>query len=103
MVQLAPRENPYLAGPDGFGGPRPISEETASAIDAEVLRIISESHEEAKRLLVQHRPALDKLAEALLARETLDEQEILSVTGLSPAGEARSAPRSQPPSGSPPQ
>ncbi len=102
MVQLAPRENPYLAGPDGFGGPSPISEETASAVDAEVLRIIRESHEEAKRLLVEHRPALDKLAEALLAHETLDEQEILKVTGLSPAGEVRSAPRSRPPSSSPP-
>jgi cell division protease FtsH len=68
MVQLAPRENPYLAGPDGFGGPRPISETTASLVDAEVLRIINESHDEAKRLLETHRGALDKLAEALLSQ-----------------------------------
>jgi len=84
MVQLAPRENPYLAGPDGFGGRSPISETTASAVDAEVLRIIRESHEEAKRLLETNRGALDKLAEALLSRETLDEREILDVTGLTP-------------------
>ena len=84
MVQLAPRENPYLAGHDGFGGPRPISEETASLVDAEVLRIIRESHDEAKRLLEEHRGALDKLAEALLSQETLDEREILEVTGLTP-------------------
>jgi len=84
MVQLAPRENPYLAGPDGFGGPRPISETTASLVDAEVLRIINESHDEAKRLLETHRGALDKLAEALLSHETLDEREILDVTGLTP-------------------
>jgi cell division protease FtsH len=84
MVQLAPRENPYLAGPDGFGGPRPISETTASLVDAEVLRIINESHDEAKRLLEKHRDALDKLAEALLSHETLDEREILDVTGLTP-------------------
>ena len=84
MVQLAPPENPYLAGPDGFGGPKPISEETASLVDAEVLRIIRESHDEAKRLLEEHRGALDKLAEALLSHETLDEREILDVTGLTP-------------------
>ena len=85
MVQLAPRENPYLGLMDGYGASRPYSEETASAVDAEVLRIIRESHEEAKRLLVKNRAALDALAEALLARETLDEQEILQVTGLPPA------------------
>jgi len=85
MVQLAPRENPYLAGLDGYGGPKSFSEETARAIDAEVLRIIAESHDEARRLLVEHREELDALASALLERETLDEREILEVTGLPPA------------------
>jgi cell division protease FtsH len=84
MVQLAPRQNPYLA-PTGFGGERPFSEETARILYAEVLRIIGESHAEARRLLVEHRKALDALVEALLARETLDEHEILAVTGLPPA------------------
>jgi cell division protease FtsH len=90
LVQLAPRENPYLAGAGGFTGPKPFSEATAEAIDAEVLRIIGESHEEAKRLLVEHRKQLDALAEALVSRETLNEQEILEVTGLprAPALEA---------------
>jgi cell division protease FtsH len=91
MVQLAPRQNPYLAGSDGYGGygvyggVRPFSEETAREIDAEVQRIIGESHDEARRLLTKHREQLDALAQALLARETLDEEEILEVTGLSPA------------------
>jgi cell division protease FtsH len=83
MVQLAPRENPYLGR--GFGGEKPFSEETARVIDAEVQRIINESHEQAKRLLNEHRDQLDALVEALLARETLDEKEILRVTGLPPA------------------
>ena len=85
LVELAPRDNPYLAGPGGYGGVKPFSEETAQAIDAEVRRIIGESHDEAKRLLNLHRKQLDALAEALLARETLNEQEILEVTGLPPA------------------
>ena len=85
MVQLAPRENPYLPGAEGYGAGRPYSEQTASAVDEEVLRILRESHEQAVRLLTKHRAALDALAQALLARETLDEQEILQVTGLPPA------------------
>jgi cell division protease FtsH len=83
MVQLAARENPYLTS--AYGGAKPFSEDTARVIDAEVLRIINESHEAAKGLLSKHRKQLDALATALLARETLDEQEILAVTGLPPA------------------
>jgi cell division protease FtsH len=82
LVQLAPQENPYLGGSGGYVGPRPFSEETAEAIDAEVRRIIDESHDEARRLLSAHRKQLDALAEALLSRETLSEHEILEVTGL---------------------
>ena len=90
MVQLAPRENPYLAGLNGQGSTRPLSEETARAVDTEVHRIIGESHEEARRLLTRYRKQLDSLAEALLARETLDEGEILEVTGLPPAARLES-------------
>jgi cell division protease FtsH len=85
LVQLAPRENPYLGGSGGYTGDKPFSEATAEAIDAEVLKIIGESHEEARRLLSEHRKQLDALAEALVSRETLNEQEILKVTGLPPA------------------
>ena len=81
-VELAPRENPYLSGANGYAGAKPFSEETAEAIDAEVLKIIGESHDEAKRLLNAHRKQLDALVEALLLRETLNEQEILDATGL---------------------
>jgi cell division protease FtsH len=85
LVQLAPRENPYLSNAGGYAGTRPFSEQTAEAIDTEVLKIIGESHDKARRLLFAHRKQLDALAEALLARETLNEQEILEVTGLPPA------------------
>ncbi|HLV26936.1 MAG TPA: ATP-dependent zinc metalloprotease FtsH [Gemmatimonadales bacterium] len=84
MVQLAPRENPYLGGGDGYGTTKPFSEETARIIDAEVLRIISECHDEAWRLLSKYRKQLDDLASALLENETLDEAGILEVTGLTP-------------------
>ncbi|MES3025548.1 MAG: ATP-dependent zinc metalloprotease FtsH [Pseudomonadota bacterium] len=85
MVQLAPRQNPYLGNGAGFGGEKPFSEETARRIDLEVHRIINDCYDEAVRLLSKHRKALDALVRALLERETLDEKEILDVTGLPPA------------------
>jgi cell division protease FtsH len=85
MVQLAERENPYLGSPFGSRSAGQLSEETARTIDAEVHRTIEESHAEAQRLLTEHRRQLDALAEALLVRETLDEEAILAVTGLSRA------------------
>jgi cell division protease FtsH len=85
MVQVAPRQNPYLGVAYAGGGGEPFSEETARLVDTEVFRIIDESHDQAKTLLGKHRKQLDALAQALLARETLDEQEILAVTGLPPA------------------
>jgi cell division protease FtsH len=92
LVQYAPRGNPYLGNTPNFGADRPFSEQTANAIDAEVRRIIGDSYDEALRLLHAHRDALDKLVAALLKRETLDENEILEVTGLPPAAPLQSAP-----------
>jgi len=85
MVQLAPRQNDWTGGGGGYFGAKPYSEETARIIDEEVVRIIGECHEDAKRLLEQNRGALDALVAALMERESLDEAEILAVTGLTPA------------------
>ena len=90
MVQLAPRQNNYLGGT--FPGTKPFSEQTGREIDAEVQRIIDECHADARSLLIAHRSALDALVAALLARETLGEQEILKVTGLPPAPELATKP-----------
>jgi cell division protease FtsH len=84
MVQLAPPQNPYL-GMEGFAGPKPYSEDTARIIDAEVRSIIAGCEEQARKLLTTHRRELDALVQALLAHETLDEHQILEVTGLPPA------------------
>jgi cell division protease FtsH len=92
MVQLAPPQNAYLGTGGAFMGDKPYSEETASRIDAEVQRIIHGCHEEAKRLLRDNRQSLDSLVRALLAKETLSEQEILEATGLPPAPDLQSRP-----------
>ena len=57
----------------------------------EVQKIIRDSHARATELLASHRKELDALVGALLARETLDEEDILEVTGLPPAPALESA------------
>lgn len=84
MIQLSPKVNPYLGTMAG-GNSQQVSEYTARLVDEEVLRIINECHDEARRLLTEHRRELDALTNALLSRETLSEKEILEVTGLPPA------------------
>ncbi len=64
---------------------QPYSEATAERIDAEVHRIVEECQGEATRLLATHRGQLVALATALLKAESLDEGEILDITGLRPA------------------
>jgi cell division protease FtsH len=86
-VTLAPREDPFLRsdGFSGFGGSKPYSETTAEIVDSEVERILQECYAEGVRLIREHRVELDRLATALLEQETLDEQEIIRVTGIKPA------------------
>ena len=50
-----------------------VSEHTRQRVDAEVKRIVGEAHDEAIRLLTEHRERLDSLAEALMRAETLDQ------------------------------
>jgi cell division protease FtsH len=93
-VTLAPREDPFLARDpfSGFGGSRPYSEATAEVVDAEVERILQECYAEGVRMIREHRAELDRLAQALLEHETLDEQEIIKVTGIRPAPRTAEAP-----------
>jgi cell division protease FtsH len=48
------------------------SEQTAREIDSEVRRIVNEQYERAKKILLERREGLDKIADALLEYETLD-------------------------------
>jgi cell division protease FtsH len=56
-----------------------LSEETKRLRDSEQARLTDGAYAEAKRLLTKHRAALDRVAEALLRRETLDRQELQAI------------------------
>ncbi|MFJ3960331.1 ATP-dependent zinc metalloprotease FtsH [Streptomyces sp. NPDC090036] len=55
---------------------------TLDAVDHEMRRIVDECYIEACRLLREHRPQLDALAQALLANETLDEPAAYAAAGI---------------------
>src|SRR5256885_2312347 len=55
---------------------REISDRTAEIVDTELKRILSEAYERARTIVTDHRAALDRLASALLERETLDRDEV---------------------------
>ena len=58
---------------------RGYSEKTAVEIDEEVMKIINSQYERVRRLLVVNKGLLEKLATALLDKETLDSEEINAV------------------------
>ena len=62
---------------------RQFSEHTLQLIDGEVGRILREQSDRATRMLTDQRGRLEKLAEALLAKEELDDNEIEEILGKS--------------------
>jgi cell division protease FtsH len=72
------REEMVFLGRD-FAEHKDYSEQTAIEIDGEVRRIVTESYERAKAVVVEHLEKLKGLAEALLDYETLDGAEIDSI------------------------
>lgn len=55
---------------------KPYSEKTAEAIDAEIKKLSNEAASRAENVLKANKAILDKLAEELLAHETLEEAEL---------------------------
>jgi cell division protease FtsH len=58
--------------PAGLSERRPYSEQTAQAIDSEIVKLLADSRERVRATLIEKRDLLDELARALLAHETLD-------------------------------
>jgi cell division protease FtsH len=77
------------------------SEETAINIDKEVKRIVMEQYERARQIIIEHRDALDRLAQELLSRETLDSVQIRRVVAGLPLDEDGPSPRTEPETGKP--
>ncbi|MEE9298289.1 MAG: ATP-dependent zinc metalloprotease FtsH [Acidimicrobiia bacterium] len=70
FVQFEQGDEPFL-GRD-LARAKEYADNTAAEIDNEVRRVLGQALEDAHRILVANRPALDRMAEALIEQETLD-------------------------------
>jgi len=66
------------------------SDEEARLIGAEVRRLIDEAHDRSRRVLTESRAALDRIADALLERETLSSDELKALAAGGPPVHASS-------------
>jgi cell division protease FtsH len=65
--------------------PRQYSEETAALIDRETKLLVEDAHEQARRLLREHRAELDTLANELLTSEIVEQSRVMEIVKM--AGE----------------
>ena len=75
LMGLATQENQYLSGRTVLN----CGDDTATEVDHEVMVLLHNSYEEAKRLIGSHREALDKIAAYLIRRETITGKEFMKI------------------------
>jgi cell division protease FtsH len=69
------------------------SADTAIQIDTEVKRMVMEGYETARRILVEHTPVLERIAQALLEYETLEGEDLNVLISGAPLVKAKPVPR----------
>ena len=75
LMGLAARQDQYLSGRTVMD----CGEATAAAVDDEVMRILKDSYEEAKRMLAENRDVLDQIAAFLIEKETITGKEFMQI------------------------
>jgi cell division protease FtsH len=75
MVAMETVQNQYLGGDTSLS----CSETTAADIDARVVALVKAEHEKAKKLLMEHRDDLDRLAMYLYRKETITGEEFMNI------------------------
>lgn len=75
LMGLASQENRYLDGRVVMN----CGDATVAEVDKEVMRILDEAYEEAKRLLRENRDVMDQIAEFLIEKETITGKEFMQI------------------------
>ena len=75
LMGLESPANQYLEGRTVLN----CADVTAADIDKEVMQLLKDSYEEAKRLLIGHRRTLDQIAEFLITKETITGKEFMEI------------------------
>ena len=75
LIGLETVESKYLDGKAAMH----CGDATAAEVDKEVMKLLKESYEKAKELLIENREALDKIAEFLIEKETITGKEFMKI------------------------
>jgi cell division protease FtsH len=81
-VALGRQQGNMFLGRD-IASERDFSEETAAAVDDEVRNLVDQAYRRSKAVLVDNRHVLDRLAEMLIERETVDAEELQDLLATS--------------------
>lgn len=82
MVAMETVTNKYLGGDTSLA----CAPETQKYIDAKVVSVVKEQHAKAKKIIEDHRPALDALAKYLYEKETITGKEFMDILRAQTAG-----------------
>ncbi|NJL84810.1 MAG: ATP-dependent metallopeptidase FtsH/Yme1/Tma family protein [Leptolyngbyaceae cyanobacterium SM1_1_3] len=74
-VALGRQQGNMFLGRD-IASERDFSEETAAAIDSEVRQLVDQAYTRAKQVLTENKAILDRLADMLVEKETVDAEEL---------------------------
>ncbi|MCR5625336.1 MAG: ATP-dependent zinc metalloprotease FtsH [Lachnospiraceae bacterium] len=75
LIGLESIESRYLDGRAVLN----CGDETAAQIDVEVMKILKKCHDDAKKMIMENRDALDKIAEYLYEHETITGKEFMKI------------------------
>ena len=89
FISLGSEGEPLFLGRE-IAQHKDFSEQTAAKIDEQVNKILKECMDDATRILTEHKDQLDKLAQALVAKETLDDREVRELLGFEAIGDKNS-------------
>lgn len=80
MTALETVNNKYLGGDTSLA----CSDQTATRVDEEVVRLIQQDYEEARRILEENKEKLHELAKFLYERETITGEQFMEIVNRVP-------------------
>ena len=82
MVAMESINNKYLGGDASLA----CSDDTAAKIDEQVVALVKKQHDKAKKMLIEHRSDLDRIAKYLYQKETITGEEFMEILNNPGAG-----------------
>ena len=85
FISLGSEGEPLFLGRE-IAQHKDFSDKTASKIDEQIQKILDECMKDATKILTEHKDQLDKLAQTLVSKETLDDNEVRELLGFEAVG-----------------